>query len=193
MSIEARVSEISHDPIIDYPIGTNAITTVVRPLLANLSQTWDEYLGLKAPMLDVENPYANGYLMALSNNFSGLENEGFSIGVTLAYEIFKEKAGKQKLPVLSLEFVQVYDAFAHDRLTIIYGSYLESRILGADKEEGIRRGLFAILEKEAYQALEQEMTEQNESIFENSIFSGIVASYFLFREGFADPNCWESD
>jgi len=192
MSIEAaKLSEIPQDLIINYPIGADAIATVVRPLFANLDQTWDEYLNLKAPILDVENPYANGYLMALSNNFSGLENEGFSIGVTLAYEIFKEKAGKQKLPVLSLEFVQVYDAFAHDRLTIIYGNYPGSRILGADKEEEIRRGLFVMLEKEAYQALEQEMTEQNQSIIENSIFSGIVASYFLFREGFSDQNCWE--
>ncbi len=193
MTVEARVSQIPQDSIVKYPIGADAVIAVVRPLFEDSNKTWDEYLSLKAPLLDVENPYANGYLMAISNNFSGLENEGFRIGITLAYEIFKEKAGKQKIPILSLEFVQIYDALAHDRLISVYGSYPGSRIPGADREEEVRRGLFVMLEKEAYQALDEEITGQDESIFENSVFSGFVASYFLFREGFSDPNYWESD
>ncbi len=193
MTVEARVSQIPQDSIIKYPLGADAVIAVARPLLKDSNKTWDVYLSLKAPLLDMENPYANGYLMAISNNFSGLENEGFRIGITLAYEIFKEKARKQRIPILSLEFVQTYDAYMQDRLIGVYGKYPGSRIPRADREEEIRRGLFAMLEKEAYQALDEEMTEQDESIFESSVFSGFVASYFLFREGLSDPNFWESD
>lgn len=193
MTVEARVSEIPQESIIKYPIGAEAVIAVVKPLFASPEPAWDEYLDLKAPMLETENPYANGYLMAIGNNFSGLENQGFRIGITLAYEIFKERADKQKIPTLNLEFVQAYDAFMHDRLISVYGKYLGSLISGADREEETRRGLFVMLEKDTYQALDEEMTGQNESIFENHVFLGFVSSYFLFRQGFSDPDFWESD
>ena len=48
-----------------------------------------------------------------------------------------------------------------------------------------------MLEKEMYQALEEETAEGDDSIFENTVFCGFVASYFLFREGFGDPDNWE--
>lgn len=193
MTIEAGISEIPQAPIMLYPLGGDPVVAVVRPLFEDSGKTWSEYLVLKAPILDAENPYANEYLMVISENFSGLENEGFIIGITLAYEILKEKAGKQKVPVLSSEFVQAYDEFVQNRLISVYGKSLGSLIPGADREEEVRRGLFAMLEKEAYKALDEEMTEHDDSIFDKTIFSGFVASYFLFREGFSDSSHWESD
>jgi len=172
-----------------YPIGSEAVIAVVRPIVQS-DQSWDEYIGEVGCTLQDENLHAYGYLSSLSNGLPGEAIDEFAIGFSLAYEIFKKRAGGKKLPVLSYQFVDGYYSEIAERLTEVYGS-VDSE--DADREEELRTSIFAILEKDAYQALDEELAVEEISIFDTPSLLGFVSAYFLFRKGFSDSENWQDD
>ena len=175
-----------------FPIGTDATKVVAAPIFTNLEQSWDDYLEEVLPMLDSENPYANDYLMRLGDVLEGNLGIGFKVGVALAYEVLIEKAISKgtQLPVLSMEFVEMQHIIRLQRTDLAYGKIGETRNIRLNREEEMRRQLFVMVEKDAYQMLD-EVSNDDEPFFENVIFVGFVSSYFLFAEGFNDPSYWE--
>jgi len=97
------------------------------------------------------------------------------------------------LPIVSGKFVTVYQQMKESRLLEVHGKSLQSRERGRIEEEQIRKGLFLLLEPEVYQVFQEELMAPGCSFYDTTIFSGLVASYFLFRQGFSDENFWEDD
>jgi hypothetical protein len=189
MADEAIDSEVSRVAIEIFPLGAGAVTTVLEHLPQPLTYgVMGEYVRAEIPMHEAENPYAIGYLMSFASNLP--ENEGleFQLGVTLGRQFLKQRAGERGLQKLTQEFIKGYDQTRLQRLLTAYGSLLESPISVEIKEEEIQKGLFPKLEPDAYQALEQGMAQRGYSLSSSAIFSGIAASYFLFREGLNNPS-----
>lgn len=185
MAIEAPTFSKPSTPDI-YPIGSDAIIQVVRPIYSNPGQELD--LPKKLELLESENPYANQLLVSLAQEAPEREANYYVLGVVFAYEVFKERAGGKKLPILTYEFVHDYFESREERLDMVYGSKAEEE---GTREIDVVRGLFAILEKDAYKTLEEEAMGKGYSLFDSQIFLGFLNSYFLFREGFSDSDYWE--
>ena len=188
MTIEERVSEIPQIPSIRYPIGAAIAAAVVRPLMEDIDLTWGEYASLQKQIIEPENPYAFEYLSGLAEGFSKDATEYYLSGIALAHNIFKGKAGG-KLPVLTLKFVSDYQEKTANRINRVYGS---ANSPGAFREEEMRTTIFAILEKDVYQVLQEELVDEGQSIFDSPTMTGFINTYFLYREGFSDPKNWES-
>jgi len=194
MTIEATGPETRQTPTVIYPIGREAVTAVLNYVFENPAyRTGKDYLSAKALVIKAENPYAIQHLMEIGDRFSPDESTLFKVGTLLAYEFFKQRAGDRKLPVLRREFVDLREQMEEQRATRAYGRNPNLQSAGRSKEEVMQRQLFFMLERETYQALDEKMTV-NESVFYDSmVFSGIVASYFLFRDGFSNSEFWEPD
>jgi hypothetical protein len=178
-------------PIKIYPLGAGTVRNVLQTLRRDFrGKGLMEYAEAKLPMLEAENPYATSNLMDRTEAYSENEAAGFEIGVVLAYEVVKERAG-QDLPVLSETFIDVFEDMKHMRFVKLYGNnedFIEEK---ADEEEEMKKGIFAMIEKDAYAVFQDEFMEPNFSFFTTSIFSGFVASHSLYAEGLSNPDFWE--
>ncbi len=186
MTIEAPVFQKPTIPDI-YPIGSHAIIETVRPVIAN-PKSADIYLETKLKLLEEENPYANQVLVSLADEAPRLEANYYMLGVVFAYEAYKKRVDGKKLPILTYEFVHNHFESREERLDVVYGNRAEEKGI---EEIDVIKGLFAILEKDAYKTLEEETMDEGYSLFDSQIFLGFMNSYFLFREGFSDSGNWE--
>ena len=186
MTMESRANS-PQLPIYLYPLRLDTVASVVKPVMEDDSQTWAEYIRLQRQIIEPENPYAFDYLSGLAEDLPEDAVEDYQSGVMLAYNVFRKKAGG-KLPILTLEFVSGYQLKTVNRLTAVYGSPNSE---GALREEEIRTSIFALLEKEAYQVLQDEVVDEGASIFDTPMISGFINSYFLYQEGFLDSMNWE--
>jgi hypothetical protein len=170
-----------------YPLGAEAVVAVIRPVLKS-RRSLIEYIDIKTEVLQAENQYANGYLMSLVNEMEDPKSiDLFTLGVIFAYEVYKERAGGEPLPILTMEFVEDYFTAQNERQVKLYADDEE----GQDAELGLVKSMFAMAEHKAYKALEQEVMKKGKPLFFDPLFLGFMNSYFLFAEGFNDPMNWE--
>lgn len=188
MGIELRRNE---------EIGLGNFTLFDKGLILSLfnhRMPWGEFLAVKKRELDNNNPHISRYLLGEK----GVPKEpgyarDFRVGVILAYEAFKKIAGDIQLPVLSEEFIEDYHCISWCRFDGRYGQDQKTRNLGEDAENNIRKGLFILLEPQAYKALrarfDNHLKEEDpeQMLFDHPIFDGFVSAYFMLREGFTDP------
>lgn len=186
MAIEAPTFQKPIIPDI-FPLGSDVIVNVVRPV-REIDEPADRYLQEKMKVLENENPYANQMLLSLPSQVEPPRDKLFMLGVVFAYEAYKQRAVGTRLPVLTLEFVQDFYESREERLDSMYQGQADDKYA---EEVNVVRGLFAMLEKDAYKTLETETVEKGRSLFNTHIYLGFVYSYFLFREGFSNPANWE--
>ena len=152
--IESLGSEISQVPVSISPIGAAAVKAVLKSIPTERTPVaLIEYISNESKMLSAENYDANGYLMTdrekVLPRYTNLE---FQFGVALAYKFFRQRA-EGELPRLSSEFIEYYDAKRQEKMDMVYGTDPDDRIFGSIEEERIRRGLFVMLERDAYKVL----------------------------------------
>lgn len=170
-----------------FPIDSTTVNAVFEMIG---DQDLRELVSQEEELLRIENPDALQYLTYLRDKWPDETGEtGFQIGISLAYKIFSQKAYPGRIPRLSEEFVAGHDRQVVDHSRKAYAGLLKAYIEGKKKEHYVRLGLFGLLEKEFYASLTEKFSTQGSktTMWENSIFIGLVYAYFLFREGLEDP------
>lgn len=187
MTVETPIFINSKKNLNIFPIGSKAVSEAIGSNFST-QESADTYFNTGLEIIEEENPYANDALLSLACEASLEGESAFTLGVFLAYDIFKKKAGDRKLPVLTSEFVQNYFESAEERRDYVYGIRAEEKFI---EEIYVIKNMFALLEKDAYNALEDEIINDGCSLFESKVYLGFINSYFLFREGFSNSSNWE--
>lgn len=169
-----------------FPLGGDVINRVFARINV-VEMSWVDVLNEQTEAMQFENPFALGYLEEVASRFGdGTAQDGFNVGRSLLYLMLCDKSQKGIIPQLSYDFIEGYGKEASERPGRVYGRNDEEKLVrGAAVEHLVRLNMFRLLERDVYDNLDSYLHTKG-TLFQNSIFIGMVYSYFLFRQGLSD-------